>query len=126
MTATATKTTGSYNFPSSFPTEDEMETLQKIMNEVEAIFENSLMNTKQKISGGGCSSGITFGSSYEGGEDCFEVWRNYVFHNNHIDGFQIPDFHFQVSSKGNYSGWVPSPEYEMRIWKVLEKYKKGN
>ena len=27
---------------------------------------------------------------------------------------------------GNYSGWVPSPEYEMRIWKVLEKYKKGN
>ena len=122
---TKTKTeTGSYNFPSSLPTEDGMETLRKIMDEVEAIFFNSPMNENQRVSFGGVSSGISFGAAYEeGSDDCFEIWRNYDFHRNYIGGFAIPDFKFQVSSKGNYSGWVPSYEYELKIFKVLKKYR---
>ena len=118
--ATTTKT-NSYNFPSSYPTEDGWETISKVEEEVEAIFFNSPMNAEQRTQSG-ITSGITFGSSYEGSED--EIWRNYYFHRNFIDGFPIPDFKFEVSSRGNYSGWVPSLEYELKIWKVLEKYKR--
>ena len=50
MTTTTKTETGSYNFPSSLPTEDGMETLRKIMDEVEAIFFNSPMNENQRVS----------------------------------------------------------------------------
>jgi len=109
-----------YNFPSSYPTEEGMETISKVMEEVEEIFENSPMNAEQRTQSD-IKSGITYGASYEGSEN--EVWRNYHFHRNFIEGFPIADFRFQVSSKGNYSGCVPSLEYELKIRKVLEKYK---
>ena len=113
--------TKSYNFPSSYPTEEGMDTLGLIMRDVEKIFFNSPMNGIQKIGAGGFSQGITLDASYEGSED--EIWRSYVFYNNHINGFQIPDFKFQISSKGGYRGWVPSLEYELKIWEVLNRYK---
>ena len=108
-----------YNFPNSFPEEDKFNTLMKIMCEVEEIFFQHPMNKVQRI--GLKEKSVSFGASYEGCEE--EVWRNYYFHNNHIDGFQIPDFKFQISHKGEFRGFIPSYELESKVFDVLRKYR---
>ena len=115
----STITLATYNFPQSFPSEDKFDTLMKIMIEVEELFFKHPMNNLQRV--GLKEKRISFGASYEGSQE--EVWRNYYFHNNHINGFPIPDFKFQISNKGEFSGYIPSDELESKVRGVLSKYR---
>ena len=114
----STSTRATYNSPQSFPSEDKFDTLMKIMVEVEELFFKHPMNNLQRV--GLKEKSMSFGASYEGNEE--EVWRNYYFHDNHVDGFPIPDFKFEISNKGEFRGYIPSDELESRVRNILSKY----
>ena len=90
--------------------------ISKMIDEIEQIFFNSPMNS-DPWGREGC---LTFCASWEG--DGISEFRSYTFHDNRIHGFKIPDFQLQITFEGEYKGWVPSIEYERKIYEVLNRY----